>query len=235
MSNSYADVLESYVIAEEGFFDFFTFKKNKKPSPARDEKGVYSAKVQDISDMIQNEYPDLVKKEFDARRKCLNDIKKAIVRIGKKYKFPGFDVYLKDIDKALQEPEDFPFLSEILPIVTPDNIKDANNNSDLYFKYIYAFENDWEVSVYGGNQSDWFDSLPEDKKPTTRFIPHEDDLWSQFRDKIFEIILNELKSNPFVYGLYDGGDNDGSAIDVIFKPSDQILKIAKEKGYLWFK
>lgn len=206
--------------------------------------------IKRIEEEIRNEYPELVEKEMKNRFQSLKKIRDAIIRFDKKYKIAGFGLSQDELNElnsiirsnSLSEIDELDvyydmcgFLENLLPYISEEDLRNKNDYS--YHRYNYGWSNHWALCIYSGDQWDWYDSLPEDRKVDIRGAgyDYELDLWSQFRDKIDERMMKELRDIEFVFGVDDGGDNDGSISGVILKPSKEILNIAKRKGYRWFE
>ena len=225
-------------------------KDNSSTKPVINNKDIKTFEnIRQIEEEIRNEYPELVEKEMKNRFQSLKKIRDAIIKFDKKYRIEGFGISTDEltelnsvirnnstsnIDDSIMCNYIAGFLENLLPRVLEEDLKKSKYS---YYKFRYGWENNWNLCIYSGDQWDWWDSLPEDEKVDIRGsnYDYELDLWSQFRDKIPERMMKEMSNIEFVFGIDDGGDNDGSFIGVILKPSKEILNIAKHKGYRWFE
>ena len=266
MNKNYADTLESYIIpANEGIIkDLWTSVTNtfkNRINRRKIDNNVSNTilvsnntkaveNVRRIEEEIRNEYPELVEKEMKNRFQTLKKIRAAIIKFDKKYNIAGFSIDKYRLDELnsiihSNSPLGFDnsevyddmcgFLEDLLPYVSEEDLR--KKNKDPYYRFNYGWSNHWTLCIYSGDQWDWLESLPEDKKVSIRGdeYDYDLDLWSQFRNKIDERMMKEMNNIEFVFGVDDGGDNDSSIIGVILKPSKEILSIAKRRGYQWFE
>lgn len=178
--------------------------------------------VDEICAKIAEKYPDLVKREFTNRRKFINQIdvvKRELARDMKNSigggKFQWFDPMIaQDYDEG----ESLRFLEELLP---------SRNPADD--KYSWAYYSDYAYALY--DYDVW--AYAEMKDISAR----DPDLLNEFWDLAKPLdakAISTLSSSEFFLGIDCGGDWDGGTMDIIMKPSDQILRIAQtEFGYKW--
>ena len=278
---SYADVLESYMIAEEGNFSQllkdgwgmaskpmkvalglstagvaaqlvavgiggYRLIKRKlgKATPVgkdKEDKNKNKSYLDNtlwVIDKMKRDCPELIEKELNLRKSELKRIIPILDRISKKVP-SGFSIYSKTVKNYLDTinrltdireyngDADCSFIQDILPMTSPKifNTEYDKNCPEWCFKSFYSLP----IGTF-----DFFDWLSKEKglKTIEHDSAEEEEFWNvyvKFREFLESSFSGKFKCFQGIFGESDKGE--GGYFEIVFKPSDEFIKVAKSYGW----
>ena len=225
-------------------------------NPVKKVEDPYLKNVRMVINKLQEEYPEVVEKEMKNRYLECKKLVTIIEKLAKKYKnIPGFKVSSENLQKYLEiskktkygydpyapydsnDPNadiftDCDFLQEILPF-----------NKPVFYTFIeqekvghqdWFYKTQWTVTYMTSNIHDWGESVYGDKYISGE-INIRDPKYNQEYFDILDNISNDLESMcrglKYYMTTNYSGDWDNGIQDIVFKPSDEFLKLARNNGY----
>ncbi len=242
MYNSYADVLESYMIAEEGIFSKIWKNQHFNNKNTSINKKDISSKMPNVTndwkknikqciDVMMIESPDIINNEFNLRKNELTKIVNIIDQISKKYAINGIKFNQSQILNYIKNPKNIgdDLFCYILLDPLPD--KSWNNYKD---NYTWAYESGFNIEIFDYDLYEWADYEYKTKYHDGTVNIRDSKINNKFYkiiDNITKDISNKLTGFKCVSDISCGGDWDGGTYDIIFKPSEEFIKNAQKYGF----
>lgn len=239
-NNSYADILESYTIAEEGIGSFIKniFKnKSKTVKPEgviQDDKNkIYLENTKKVISKMQEECPDIIKKEIALRKNEIIRMTEVVDKLSKISLPAGFSIdsseikeYAKSIKSLSIDGSDIRFLSDLLPSKSPkiysDDLLEENCKE-------WCFESGYCFNIGYFDIREWRDEKGLD---LVGYNTPEEKEYIKLLDKIRNKIKNTFNGKFKCYqALSAESDVHEGDIIILLKPSDEFMRKAKEYGY----
>lgn len=207
-------------IAEEGIFSkiFKRFKPEKKTPISKPPVTVKRQDITAICAQIAEKYPELVKKEFENRKKFIAQIDKLKKDLCKNKSLGLWISPNTERGGYLDDDDAFAFMEDLLPGL-----------NELDDTYSWAYTSDFVYPLYAYDIWEYANA----KGLNARDMDTNNTFWDLAKPIDMKAISTLSKSEFFI-ALDCGGDWDDGTIDVVLQPSKQLLAIAqKEFGYKW--
>ena len=210
MNKSYADVLESYMIVEEGLFsNIIKFFKKKKDSEAPKKSSVdYKEYLDFIYEVFEKIPADAITKERNLRKKEVNQLVKLINESLKAVKCDG-------TGNCLQvEPESKDFAQ----------LKYATYGFEEVFVTLVGFDG-YEFMKKKYPQIDY------NSREYADIISTEFDTNANKIEKMIKELISKYNIKC-IHDVHNDWDKFEGGIFAVLKPSKEFLSIAREYGYI---